>query len=149
MRIIGFNFTKVSAEKSPKFQLGTNINTDIEFTNIEKEETDLAKDGSDVLKVSFKFSVLYRDKDEKNIKDSSKGEISLLGFVVLLASSEESKEILKDWKKKELSNAFKVPIFNFILKKSSVRAMQLEEELNLPLHVPMPQIKSGKLEEKQ
>ncbi len=139
MRIIGFNFTKIAAERSPDFVAGSEINTNIEFTEIEKEETDLAKDNNEAIRVSFQFNVFYKNKDKE--KSKKNGEISLTGFVILLASKDESKELLKDWKKKELSPTFKVPIFNFLLKKCSTHALQLEEELNLPLHIPMPHIK--------
>ena len=148
MRLSGFNFTKVSAEKSKEFKLGSKINTNINFLDIEKEESGIVKEESEVLRVSFNFSVTYTDV-EKQEKGANRGEVSLTGFIILMATKEESKLLLDSWKKKELPVAFKVPIFNFILKKCSVRALQLEEELGLPLHLPLPQLKAGEKEEKK
>ena len=148
MRIIGFNFTKVSAERFPEKAMGPDRSTNIEFQNIDKEDNRIAKDDSEMLRVSFKFSVIYGEKDKKEKdKDASSAEVALSGFIILMAAKEESKELQEAWKKKELSSSFRVPIFNFILKKCSIRALQLEDELNLPLHVPMPQLKIGKPED--
>ena len=119
MRIIGFNFTKVSAEKSKEFKLGSKINTNISFLDIEREESGIVKEESEVLRVSFNCSVTYTDT-EKQEKEANRGEVSLTGFIILMATKEESKLLLDSWKKKELPVAFKVPIFNFILKKCSI-----------------------------
>jgi len=148
MRIIGFNFTKVSAEKSKEFKLGPKINTNIGFLDIEKEERGIVKEESDVLRVSFNFSVTYTDT-EKQEKDTNQGEVLLTGFIILMATKEESKILFDSWKKKELPTAFKVPLFNLILQKCSVRALQLEEELGLPLHIMLPQLKAGEKEQKE
>lgn len=138
MQIVGFNFTKVLAEKAADFTVGSEINTDLKFIGIEKEETSLAKEGNEALKTSFEFKVSYIKKSKKN---SNNGEVILQGFVILMASENESKEVLKAWKGKELPVSFRVPIFNFLLKRCSMKALQLEDELNLPLHIPMPHIK--------
>lgn len=138
MRIIGFNFTKVGAERFLERAMGPERSTNIEFQNIEKEESSLAKEDSEILRVSFKFSVIYGEKDKKDV---SSAEVALSGFIILMAAKAESEDLQKAWKKKELSASFRVPIFNFILKKCSIRALQLEDELNLPLHIPMPQLK--------
>jgi len=148
MRIIGFNFTKVSAEKPKEFKLGSKINTNIGFLDIEKEESGIVKEESEVLRVSFNFSVTYTDA-EKQEKDTNRGEVSLTGFIILMATKEESKILFDSWKKKELPATFKVPIFNLILKKCSVRALQLEEELGLPLHIMLPQLKAGEKVQKE
>ena len=143
MRIAGFNFTKVVAERSPDFEVGSNISTNIEFVDIKNEETDITREDSNALRVSFKFSVSYNEKDKK---DSNNAEISFLGFIIIITTKDEANDILKEWKKKALPNSFRVPIFSFILKRCSARALQLEDELNLPLHVPIPQIKMGNSE---
>jgi len=58
----------------------------------------------------------------------------------------KSKEVLKKWKDKEIPEDFRLVLFNIILKKSSLRALQLEEEMNLPTHFPLPSIKIEKEE---
>ena len=147
MRIIGFNFTKVSAERSIGKTMGKDRSTNIEFENIEEEEeSNLGKDDSKILKASFKFSINYEEKDKK---DTSSAEVTLTGIIILMATKEEAKDIQKAWEKKELPASFRIPIFNFILRKCSIRALQLEDELNLPLHLPMPRLDIEKSNEKK
>ena len=52
-----------------------------------------------------------------------------------------SKEFIKLWKDKQIPKDRLIPLYNFILKKCSVRALQLEEDLNLQPHIPFPQVK--------
>ena len=145
MKIIGFGLTKVLAEKSPEIQLkNLSLGTDIEFIDMVEEKSEMVKEGSETLKVFFKFSVPYKEKDKK---ESKKGEVSISGFIVILAAQDEVKDALKAWKKRELPNEFRIPLFNFILRKCSIHALRLEEELGLPLHVPMPQLKAGSIKQ--
>lgn len=144
MQVVGFNFTKVLAERQPEISPKTSINTNIEFLDLSKEEINLLKD-QEVLKVTFNFSVDYSssEKSEEKKERSSKealGKISFEGLILLTTTDEEIKSILKSWKKKEIPSHLKVPLFNLILKKCSTKALELEEQLNLPPHIPFPQI---------
>ncbi len=141
MKVIGLNFTKISATKDSNFQVGKSINTDIEFTDVAKESVSLLKEDSEALRVSFRFSVTYLESDDKKSKKNA--EIAFEGNIIVSGTKDESKDIQKAWKKKEIQNSFKVPLFNLILRKCSPKALQLEEELNLPTHIPLPQIRPG------
>ena len=66
--------------------------------------------------------------------------IELKGEIGLLPEPDELKEILKSWKKKQIADKFKTPLFNFIMSKCNIKALGLEDELNLPLHIPMPKL---------
>ena len=59
-------------------------------------------------------------------------------------NSKKIKEILKQWKNKKISEDFKIPLFNLILRKSNVKTLELEEEMGLPLHIPLPHLKNQK-----
>lgn len=137
MQVIGFNFAKIQADRKPLLEPSLDIKTNIEFFNIEKEKVSLLKD-LEPIKISFKFSINYVKKEEK--KETEEAKITFEGYLILAASSEESKEIFKEWKKKQIPQGIRLPLFNIILKRCSVRALQLEEELNLPIHIPIPQI---------
>jgi len=144
MKVIGFNFTKISASKSPEFKR-PEISTNIEFTNLEKEKLEMLKD-DEAIKINFKFSVNYdkpKDKEKKEAKDSKGdlGSIQFEGLIVLTASKEESKSLTKSWKKKQIAPSVQIPLYNFILNKCSPKAVSLEDELSLPIHLPIPQIK--------
>ena len=50
------------------------------------------------------------------------------------------KVLKKDWKKKKFNHPVKLPLFNFIMEKCNLKALQLEEEVSLPFHIPMPKL---------
>ena len=134
MKIVGFALKKVSSERinpiKGKLEMKSNINID----NIEKEEVSFSD--KDSLKFDFTFSIDYNP-------DLAKIEIK--GSVVTIDEKDESKEILKDWKKKKFDNpGIKLGIFNFILNKCNLKALLLEEELGLPLHIPFPKLAPAK-----
>ena len=150
MQIIGFNFTKVSAERFMDFQGQPVINTDMEFLDLEREKLDILRD-TEGIKATFRYSVIHEEKpqekeekkikEEKESKGKKQGQVIFEGHIILSASKDEAKNIFKSWKKKELPNSLRLPLFNLILRKCSPRAVQLEDEINLPLHLPFPQIK--------
>ena len=114
------------------------VNTDVTFNSVEKSKLDILKE-EEALKLGFKFAVTYLDADNKS--NENKNEISILGSLVLMVDKEVSKEFLKSWKDKQIPKDKMIPLYNFILKKCSVRALQLEEDLNLQPHIPFPQVK--------
>ena len=136
MKIIGFNFNKIIAQKNKGFKLGA-LTTNIEFIEIEKEKVEVIKD-SDTLKMDFNFSILYKDSKEKNAK--LQGEVTLQGALMVAVSKEESKSILDAWKKKQVLENIKKILINFILKKCTVKTLSLQEELNLPSHIKLPRL---------
>jgi len=132
MKAIGLNFTKISAEKfEGKISA---IETDIKFLDIEKKEIDILEE--EVLSISFTFSVFYiKEKKEKV------AAVDFHGNALLSVSKDESKEVLKSWKKKEMSQIVKTFLINLIIKKCTIKALDLEEQLNLPPHLPFPRVK--------
>ncbi|MBM3232881.1 hypothetical protein FJZ18_01810 [Candidatus Pacearchaeota archaeon] len=139
MNIIGFNFTKITGEKSKKFKTPFTIDTNIEFTSIEKEKLEILKEVEPIT-ASFKFSLNYIEinENEKNKKGQKQGEISFEGTLVLSANKEEAKDLLKSWKKNEIPDHLRQPLFNTLLRRCTLRAIPLEEELGLPLHINIP-----------
>ena len=136
MQIVGFNFKKISAEKSPDFKRSS-ISTNIEFTDLKKEKNEIIKE-KDVIKINFKFAVVYGDQEKKEEKN---GEVSFEGILLLSAEKDEAKDFLKSWKKKEIPKVFTLPLYNFILKRCSIKALQMEEDIGLPSHLPLPQVR--------
>lgn len=135
MQIIGFNYTKVHAERASKWEKITNISANIKFTNVEKEDMDLVKN-NEVLKVSFLYEVHYEPKN---------AHVQMEGNILLNVEKEESKEVTKTWsKKKEVSEQLRNTLARFLWKKCSLKAFQLEEELNIPTHIQLPQISFAK-----
>lgn len=138
MQILGFGLTKISGEKRPIKEAGLIANTNLEILDVTKEEVDMIKD-SDVIKVSFKFGVSYSKKDApKSVQPNA--ELSFEGGIILSLAKGESKEIVKSWKKSGLPNDIRVAVMNIIFRRCSSKALQLEDELDLPPHIPVPRV---------
>jgi hypothetical protein len=45
---------------------------------------------------------------------------------------------------KKIPDKMRVPIFNFIMSKCNIKALSLEDDLNLPYHIPMPRLEPPK-----
>ncbi len=134
MKIIGFNFTKISGERLDTFKANSIANTNIEILDIEKSKLEVIKE-IETLKLNFKFTLLYKEDIKKEEKNA---EISLSGNLLLAVDKEESKQTLKLWKKKEVPQILRAPVFNFILEKCALKSLSLQEDLSLPF---FPQLK--------
>lgn len=141
MQLIGFNLTNIKADKNQTKKNIGNINTNIEFTEIEKEKVDIIKEGEPI-KFSFIFSITYQESQEKDAEKL--GELSFQGSIIMLVEKEISKDIFKLWKKKQLSPQVRAGLSNILLRRCSPRAVLLEEDINLPFHLPIPQVQLQK-----
>ena len=132
MKILGLSFTKLNSEKFSVNTKGVKINTHIDLSEIREVKSDVFSSKEKVLGIKFSYEIDY---------DPNFAKIKLEGNI--LASIDESMfiKILEGWKTKDLPEEFRLSIFNLILKKSSLKALQLEEELNIPLHIAMPFLK--------
>lgn len=152
MQLIGFNLLKILAQRTPDYKRSS-INTNIEFNEITEENMDILKD-SNVLKISFIFSITYSDPDKSSDKTEDKdtknqGEVTFEGNMLFSVTKDESKEITKAWKKKQIPDQYRIPLINFIIKKCSTKALGLEDDLNIPLHIPFPQVRPQDNQPKQ
>lgn len=136
MKILGFNFTKVIAEKNVDFSGKLDLKSNINISSVDKHKLDLVKD--EALKVSFSFIVDY----------SGLGKVDLSGTMFLLVDPKTLKEAVKSWEDKKLPDEIRMAIINIIMQKSSLKALQMEEDLGLPLHMPMPRLQEGSAQKK-
>ncbi len=138
MKIIGFNFTKISAERlkdtlGPSEQL--KVNTQIDVPELKEIKPDILRTKEEILTIKFTFGVNYNPDFAR---------IELEGKILMALEPKIAKDVLKQWKKKKMPEDFRILLFNTILKRSSLKALGLEEELNLPLHMPMPTFRREK-----
>lgn len=129
MRVIGFNFDKISAEKLKDKTEKLNIKTNIDVSEINRIESDILKSKEDLIQAKFSYTVTY---------EPGYANIDLKGKVLLSLEEKQAKEVLKEWKKKQMPEEFRVFLFNVIMRKASLRSIHLEDELNLPIHIPLP-----------
>lgn len=134
MRLVGFNFSKINVEKTEEKAGSLKINTNIDIKDISKINSDFLKTKEELLGVTFRFVVDYDPKVAK---------IELSGNVIFSLETKLIKEILNQWEEKKIHEDFKVFLFNIVLRKSNLKALQLEEELNLPLHINLPSVKKA------
>jgi len=135
MRIIGFNFTKISIEKlkePSELKEQLKINTQIDVPELTEVKSHILKTKEEIIGAKFTYGVNYKPDFAK---------VELEGRILVAVEPKVAKEIFKQWKKKKMPEDFRLLLFNVVLKKSSLKALYLEEELNLPLHMPMPSFK--------
>jgi hypothetical protein len=130
VKIVGFNLSKVSAEKYGDVKGKIEIKSNLQVTEIAQEKLELAKDNH-ILSFTFEYNIIYEPKT---------ADILFKGEILMMLPINDAKEILKKWKKKEIADNIRIILFNTMLAKCNVRALELEEELNIPTHIPMPKL---------
>ena len=150
MQVIGFNFSKISASRE-KEVLKPNIDTHIEFVNLEKMSVDLLKD-MESSALDFKCTITYSKSEEKTEdkekhkdkkEEMKKAEIAFEGNIILALTKDEAKDIHKSWKEKSLPNQIQIPLYNLILRKCTPKAVSIADEISLPSPIPMPKIRGA------
>jgi len=131
MKIAGLNFTKISVEKFNTKSEELKVSTNIDIQDILELKSDIIRTKDELLAVKFSYIINY----EPNV-----AKIEIQGTLIVTLEQKLSREVLKEWKDKEkkIPDDFRIPLFNIILKKSSVKVLDLEDEMNLPLHFPFP-----------
>ncbi len=139
MRLVGFNFNKISAEKLKDIKGELKFNSKIDISSISPLKSDLIKIKDEPIKIDFVYTVLYEPEFAK---------IEFAGTMILSVEPKIARDLLKNWKEKELNEEARLFIFNVILRKASIKALNLEEELNLPSHLPLPSLNKDSLQKK-
>lgn len=140
MRLVGFNFNKISSEKFKELSGDLKFNTKIDISSVSPLKSDLIKIKDEPIKVDFVYSILYEPEFAK---------IELAGTMILSVEPKIARDILRGWKDKEINEDFKLFIFNIILRKANIKALGLEEDLNLPSHLPLPALTKESLQKKE
>ena len=135
MRLAGFSFKKISIEKLSDSFKEVKINSKINISDIEPLKTEAIQEKEGVIEITFTYHVDY---------NPSIAKIEIGGRVLLVAEKEKIKEIEESWKNKKMTEEFRIALFNIILRKANIKALELEEEIGLPLHIPLPTLKRQK-----
>ncbi len=137
IKLIGFNFSKILAEKNPEFDGKLEIKPSMNIASIEKHRFESTK--QEAVKVNFSFGIDY----------SALGKMNFEGTMYLSMDAKSMKETLTGWKDKKLDKDIHILILNIIMQKSSLKALQFEEEIGLPPHVQLPRLTLGQKESKK
>ena len=130
--IVGFNFTRISAEKLSLLKGKVDINNNVTIKNIEETDLSLGKQKQNALRFIFEFTSKY---------ETSIGIITLDGEIFYIDEPKSVKDILESWKKsKTIKKELMANILNTILTKCNVQALILSQEIGLPPPIPMPKV---------
>lgn len=138
MPIVGFNFNNIQAQKtknldSLKKDEQVKIDSKLGIKEVKEEKLPTGKTKTDGLKFDFELSLDYQPGVAK---------IVIGGFIYYMDDSNIIKEILETWKKKkDVPINIKTDVLNTVLLKATIKAFQLEQEINIPPHMPFPAIK--------
>lgn len=131
MKFIGYSVEKILAENKKLIKENLEVSTDISIKNVFEDEIELFKEETP-LKISFEFKVEYKP---------GFADIMIKGAILILFEKKLAKEILKEWaKNKKVPEDIRIDLFNFIISKTTLRAIQIEEELGVPYHLPLPRL---------
>jgi hypothetical protein len=141
MTIVGFNFTKIEAERKEGIKGKINVNNNVAIKEVEEKKISLANDKQKVLSFTFEFTAKY---------DPNIGSIKFVGNVLFMEETKKAKELLDGWKKdKKLPKEIMPIILNTVLNKCNIQALILSEQINLPPPIPMPKLQAGQPAEKK
>ena len=139
--IVGFGFTKLSAQKNSAATGNIYINNNVSVKDAKEDSFSMGKDKQSIIKFIFEFTSKY---------EPSIGTILFEGEVLYLDEPKKIKEILAAWKKdKKISGEIMANLLNTILTKCNVQALILSQEINLPPPIPMPKVQMAPPEEKE
>ncbi|MFB5637456.1 MAG: hypothetical protein ACE5RF_03515 [Nitrosarchaeum sp.] len=134
MKLAGFNFTKILIEKKKSDLKDLKISSGIHIDNISEAKSPI-KTKESFLAVKWKFEATYNPEIAK---------IEFEGNVLVGLDSNKAKEVLKSWTNKKVDEDFNLAVINVILRKSNIKALQLEDEFGLPAHFKLPSLKAKK-----
>lgn len=139
--IVGFGFTKLSAEKGEPSKGKIDINNNVSIKDVQEDSFSLGKDKQqDVLRFLFEFTSKY----EPNV-----GSILFEGELLYMEEQKKAKEIIGNWKKdKKLPKEMMAGLLNTILTKCNVQALILSQQVNLPPPIPLPKVQMQQQAEK-
>lgn len=131
MTIVGFNFTRISAEKSKSIHGKISIGNNVTIKNVEDAQLAMA-DTKKSVRVHFSFMSKY----EPEI-----GKLELEGNVILLESAKVGEDLLKHWgKNKSLPKPLLSGVLNHVLDRCNIQALILARDLGLPAPIPLPKV---------
>ena len=135
MTLVGFHYTKISAEKKKAITGKVNASNNLVLDKV--QEAKLSGSASQKgIEFTFKFMVVF----EPGI-----GTVELQGKVVYMGTPAKVKESLDKWTKdKNLSPEILEEVYNSLLHRCNIEALLLSKEMQMPSHLPMPKVKQKK-----
>lgn len=133
MTIVGFNFTKISAEKGEKATGKIEISNQIMITDIKDSKMTVTSKDKKGVTFAFTFRTLYNPDYAK---------IELEGNILTLLDKKQADEAVQQWEKDRKTNKEVItPLMNAILNRANIQALIMSKDLNLPAPIELPKVK--------
>lgn len=126
MPIVDIFFTKINSEREKT--LNPKLKANVSLVLRDPEESQSESGNRKILNFPFEFVLTYE----------TSAKIIIEGLVVFIDEKKKVQELMKDWKK---DKEFTRQLYNFALTKCNLKALLIEEQLRLPLHIPLPKLK--------
>lgn len=134
MAVIGFNFTRINAERKQPVTGQIKIANNMAIKKVEEHAIMLGKAKQEGLKFTFEFTSKY----EPNI-----GDMLIVGEVIYINQPDRIKAIVSEWRKsKKVSKDVMTELLNSVLDKCNIQALTLSRDMNLPPPVPLPKVQA-------
>jgi hypothetical protein len=134
MTIVGFNFSEITAKRNKPVEGEIKIQNNVKIEDVTESEMVIGENKQQILKFLFSYECSYTPEI---------GSIVIKGDLIYLEDPKVIKEVITTWKSKEKKIPEKViaPVINTILNKSSIMALFLTKEVNLPPQLQLPKVK--------
>lgn len=145
MAIVGYNFTKITAEKRNQPKGSIKVGSNISVVDVNSAKLSISNDQNATLRVKFLFTTDYGE---------DVGKIVIEGDVLFMQKSELVEGVLKKWEEtKKLDDKVAVEVLNNVLFNCNLKALNLSHDLGLPSPVQFPKVvmkgKEGEAESNQ
>jgi len=130
MVTVGFNFTKILAERKGASQPNVNVTTNINIKSV--ANSDIADPKKTLVKFEFQFNCNY----EPGI-----GKVELDGELIEIYDKDLAEKVITGWNtNKKLPSDLMNGLLNSILGRSNVEALVISRELGLPSPIALPKV---------
>lgn len=140
MPVVGSQWNEIKAVRNnvkPPVRI-KQINRDVKIKNITEKPSPVVGGDQKMLSFEFEFKVSYILEGTGKKKKTNLGEIYLSGEILFIDKKEKIAAILKDWKKKKISDDVMREVLQVALDQSHVESMNLAQKIMLPSPIPLP-----------
>lgn len=132
MNIVGFNFTKINAERKRAVVGKININNNISINEMNEAKIGIGSGDRQAVRISFTFASTYTQDMAKLAFD---------GDLLLLLEKKRAEQLVKEWSDdKKIPDDIAQKVMSHILERCNIQALLVAKDLNLPSPVPLPKI---------
>lgn len=130
MAVIGFNFTKIAAQKLSNKTGKVQVNNNIAIKSIEQSNFS-GDEKRKAIRVVFRYDGVYEPKI---------AHLQFEGDVILLMENKEAEELVKGWEEKKAPVKSLSSAMNHVLERCNIEGVILARDMNLPSPIPLPKV---------